>query len=30
MIFIDGEKWPPSYHGTGTQEIPGGFTRFRV
>ncbi len=21
MIFIDGEKWPPSYHGTGTEEI---------
>lgn len=24
MIFIDGEKWPPSYHGTGTEEIFGG------
>lgn len=21
MIFIDGEKWPTSYHGTGTEEI---------
>jgi hypothetical protein len=21
MIFIDGEKWPPSLHGTGTEEI---------
>jgi hypothetical protein len=21
MIFIDGETWPPSYHGTGTEEI---------
>jgi len=20
MIFIDGEKWPPSYHGTGTED----------
>jgi len=24
MLFIDGEKWPPSYHGTGTEEIFGG------
>jgi hypothetical protein len=24
MIFIDGEGWPPSYHGTGTEEIFGG------
>ncbi len=24
MIFIDGEKWPPSYPGTGTEEIFGG------
>ena len=24
MIFIDGEVWPPSYHGTGTEEIFGG------
>jgi hypothetical protein len=24
MIFIDGEKWPPSLHGTGTEEIFGG------
>ena len=24
MIFIDGENWPPSYHGTGTEEIFGG------
>lgn len=24
MIFIDGEKWPPSFHGTGTEEIFGG------
>jgi len=24
MIFIDGERWPPSYHGTGTEEIFGG------
>ena len=24
MIFIDGEKWPPSYHGTGSEEIFGG------
>jgi hypothetical protein len=21
MIFIDGEKWPPTYHGTGHEEI---------
>ena len=21
MIFIDGEKWPPSLHGTGTEEV---------
>jgi hypothetical protein len=21
MIFVDGEKWPPSIHGTGTEEI---------
>ncbi len=24
MIFIDGEVWPPSFHGTGTEEIFGG------
>ena len=24
MIFIDGERWPPSFHGTGTEEIFGG------
>ena len=24
MIFIDGEKWPPSLHGTGTEEVFGG------
>ena len=24
MIFIDGETWPPSIHGTGTEEIFGG------
>ena len=24
MIFSDGEGWPPSYHGTGTEEIFGG------
>jgi len=24
MIFIDGDKWPPSFHGTGTEEIFGG------
>lgn len=24
MIFIDGETWPPSFHGTGTEEIFGG------
>ena len=24
MIFIDGEKWPPSFHGTGSEEIFGG------
>jgi len=24
MIFIDGESWPPSYHGTGSEEIFGG------
>jgi hypothetical protein len=24
MIFIDGEEWPPSYHGTGSEEIFGG------
>jgi len=24
MIFIDGRKWPPAYHGTGTEEIFGG------
>jgi hypothetical protein len=24
MIFIDGDKWPPSLHGTGTEEIFGG------
>jgi len=21
MVFIDGETWPPSFHGTGTEEI---------
>jgi hypothetical protein len=24
MVFIDGESWPPSIHGTGTEEIFGG------
>lgn len=24
MVFIDGEQWPPSIHGTGTEEIFGG------
>jgi hypothetical protein len=24
MVFIDGEPWPPSIHGTGTEEIFGG------
>lgn len=24
MVFIDGERWPPSVHGTGTEEIFGG------
>jgi hypothetical protein len=24
MIFVDGEPWPPRYHGTGTEEIFGG------
>jgi hypothetical protein len=24
MIFIDDEAWPPSYHGTGSEEIFGG------
>lgn len=24
MIFVDGERWPPSYHGTGSEEIFGG------
>lgn len=24
MLFIDGEQWPPSIHGTGTEEIAGG------
>jgi len=24
MIFVDGEKWPPSQHGTGTEEVFGG------
>ncbi len=24
MIFIDGEDWPPSFHGTGSEEIFGG------
>ncbi len=24
MVFVDGEKWPPSFHGTGTEEIFGG------
>ncbi len=23
MFFIDGEKWPPSLHGTGTEEAHG-------
>jgi hypothetical protein len=30
MIFIDGEKWPPSIHGTGTEDYIGsawGFNR---
>lgn len=24
MLFVDGEEWPPSSHGTGTEEIFGG------
>jgi len=24
MVFVDGETWPPSVHGTGTEEIFGG------
>lgn len=24
MVFIDGEQWPPSIHGTGTEEVFGG------
>lgn len=24
MVFVDGDTWPPSYHGTGTEEIFGG------
>ncbi|HEY3109081.1 MAG TPA: glycoside hydrolase family 172 protein [Chloroflexota bacterium] len=24
MIFVDGERWPPAYHGTGTEEVFGG------
>jgi hypothetical protein len=24
MVFVDGERWPPSIHGTGTEEIFGG------
>jgi hypothetical protein len=24
MVFVDGEPWPPSIHGTGTEEIFGG------
>jgi hypothetical protein len=24
MVFIDGESWPPSFHGTGSEEIFGG------
>src|SRR5205823_1963766 len=24
MVFIDGDSWPPSIHGTGTEEIFGG------
>ncbi len=24
MVFIDGEVWPPSFHGTGSEEIFGG------
>ena len=24
MVFVDGESWPPSFHGTGTEEIFGG------
>ena len=24
MIFVDGEEWPPSFHGTGSEEIFGG------
>jgi hypothetical protein len=27
MVFIDGEAWPPSTHGTGTEEIFGGGAR---
>ena len=24
MVFVDGERWPPAIHGTGTEEIFGG------
>ena len=24
MVFVDGEAWPPSFHGTGSEEIFGG------
>lgn len=24
MVFIDGDRWPPSIHGTGTEEVFGG------
>ncbi len=24
MVFVDGESWPPSFHGTGSEEIFGG------
>jgi hypothetical protein len=24
MVFVDGERWPPSLHGTGTEEVFGG------
>ncbi len=33
MIFVDGESWPPSFHGTGTEEYfndAWGFNRFTI
>ena len=24
MVFVDGERWPPAIHGTGTEEVCGG------